>query len=125
MKHLRYFDALARTGHFGRAAKACAISQPALSVQVKELEEILGAPLVERGCPQVRLTAWARRSPNGCAPSCARSTSWATWRGPRTGRWSGRLRVGVIPTMAPYLLPGRQGAVGTYPGISTSISAKP
>ena len=49
MKHLRYFEALAQHGHFGHAAEACAISQPALSLQIKELEEILGAPLVERG----------------------------------------------------------------------------
>ena len=55
LKHLRYFDALARHRHFGRAAEASAISQPALSLQVKELEEILGAPLVERGA-RVSLT---------------------------------------------------------------------
>ena len=56
IKHLRYFVALARHGHFSRAADACAISQPALSVQVKELEDILGAALVERGPRQIRLT---------------------------------------------------------------------
>ena len=56
MKHLRYFDALARHGHFGRAAEACAISQPALSLQMKELEDLLGATLIERGPRQVRLT---------------------------------------------------------------------
>ena len=57
MKHLRYFEALARHRHFGRAAEASAISQPALSLQMKELEEILGAPLIERGPRQIRLTA--------------------------------------------------------------------
>ena len=44
-KQLRYFEALARHGHFGRAADACAISQPALSVQIKELESTLGTAL--------------------------------------------------------------------------------
>lgn len=53
MKHLRYFEALARHRHFGRAAEACAISQPALSLQIKELEDILGTPLVERGARQI------------------------------------------------------------------------
>ena len=56
MKHLRYFEALARVGHFGRAAEVCAISQPALSMQIRELEDIIGAPLVERGARQIRLT---------------------------------------------------------------------
>ena len=56
MKHLRYFAALSRHRHFGRAAQACAISQPALSVQMKELEAILGAPLIERSARQIRLT---------------------------------------------------------------------
>ncbi|MPL92015.1 HTH-type transcriptional regulator CynR [bioreactor metagenome] len=57
MKHLRYFEALARLGHFGRAAEDCAITQPALSMQIRELEEIVGAPLVERAARQIRLTA--------------------------------------------------------------------
>ena len=53
LRQLRYFDALARHAHFGRAAAACAISQPALSMQIKELEEALGAVLIERGARQV------------------------------------------------------------------------
>ena len=57
IRHLRYFEALAQQGHFGRAADVCAISQPALSLQMKELEALLGAPLIERGARQIRLTA--------------------------------------------------------------------
>ena len=48
LKQLHYFDTLARHGHFGRAADACAISQPALSMQIKELEETLATELFER-----------------------------------------------------------------------------
>ena len=55
LKHLRYFEALATHGHFGRAAEACLISQPALSLQIKELENIMGGPLVERAAREVRL----------------------------------------------------------------------
>lgn len=48
LRQLRYVDALARHGHFGRAADACAISQPALSMQIRELEEALGTAIFER-----------------------------------------------------------------------------
>ena len=56
LRQLRYFDALARHGHFGRAAEACSISQPALSMQIKEMEEGLGGTLLERSARQVTLT---------------------------------------------------------------------
>ena len=56
LKQLRYFEALTRQNHFGRAAEVCAISQPALSMQIKEMEAELGAPLFERGAREVHLT---------------------------------------------------------------------
>src|ERR1700730_18729937 len=56
LRQLRYFDALARHGHFGRAAEACSISQPALSMQIREMEEALGGALLERSARQVALT---------------------------------------------------------------------
>ncbi len=105
LKQLRYFEALAAHGHFGRAADACAISQPALSMQIKELEETLGSVLFERGARQVRLTnigaefsARARlilRSVDELGDLVRASQD----------RLVGRLRIGVIPTVAPYLLP--------------------
>src|SRR6478609_5433965 len=48
LRQLRYLDALARHGHFGRAAEECSVSQPALSMQISELENELKAKLVER-----------------------------------------------------------------------------
>lgn len=105
LKHLRYFDSLARHGHFGRAAEACAISQPALSVQMKELEGLVGAPLIERGTRQVRLTglgeAFAERA-RGILRSVEELGDLAR---ASSGTLLGRLRIGVIPTVAPYLLP--------------------
>ena len=56
LKQLRYFEALAQHLHFGMAADTCSISQPALSMQIKELEEIIGIALFERSARQVRLT---------------------------------------------------------------------
>jgi len=105
LKQLRYFEALARHGHFGRAAETCAISQPALSMQIKELEETLGTDLFERSARQVRLTSFgedfALRARDilravGELEDLARASQ---------GGLVGRLRIGVIPTVAPYLLP--------------------
>lgn len=105
MKHLRYFETLARVGHFGRAADECAISQPALSVQMKELEALFGAPLIERGPRQIRLT-WLGEKLAERAREVLRSVD-EIGEMARTaqGSFSGRLRIGVIPTIAPYLLP--------------------
>lgn len=118
MRHLRYFDALARLGHFGRAAEDCAISQPALSMQIKELEEILGAPLVERGARQLRLTElggeFAARV-HGILRSVDELQDLAR---AKHSMLLGRLRIGVIPTVAPYLLPGVITALQhQYPGL--------
>lgn len=105
IKHLRYFAALAQHRHFGRAADACAISQPALSLQIKDLEELIGAQLVERDRRQIRLTGLGETFA-GRAEQILRSVDeladLARASNPSLG---GRLRIGMIPTVAPYLLP--------------------
>lgn len=118
MKHLRYFEALSRHRHFGRAAAGCAVSQPALSVQIKELEALLGTALVERGARQVRLTplgeAFAGRARDILRAVDELGELARAARSPLVGR----LRLGVIPTVAPYLLPGLIKALGArYPGL--------
>ncbi len=105
MKHLRYFDALARAGHFGRAAEACSISQPALSVQIRELEELIGAPLVERGGRSIRLTALGDEFAERAHAILRSVDELEELARVAHGPLSGRLRIGVIPTVAPYLLP--------------------
>jgi len=105
LKHLRYFEALARYGHFGHAANACAISQPALSMQIKELEVLLGTKLFERGARQIRLTHFGEEFAlrvRGIMHSVDELGDLA-----RASRdlLAGQLRIGVIPTIAPYLLP--------------------
>ena len=105
LKQLRYFTALAKHAHFGRAAEACAVSQPALSVQIRELEQSLGMALFERSTRLVRLTGFgeefARR-----ATDILRSVDELgdLARASRDGI-AGQLRLGVIPTVAPYFLP--------------------
>ncbi|MEM1384468.1 MAG: LysR substrate-binding domain-containing protein [Pseudomonadota bacterium] len=105
LKHLRYFEALAHHGHFGRAAEACAISQPALSLQIKELEGLLGAPLVERAARQIRLTGLGESFLARARKILLEVDELDDLVRASTGPLSGRMRLGVIPTVAPYLLP--------------------
>lgn len=106
LRQLRYFEALARMGHFGRAAEASAISQPALSVQVKELEEMLGVELIERSARQVRLTSFGEEFVTRVRDILAAVDELGDLARAARSQLVGRLRIGIIPTMAPYLLPG-------------------
>jgi LysR family hydrogen peroxide-inducible transcriptional activator len=105
LRQLGYFDALARHGHFGRAAAACAISQPALSMQIKELEESLGAVLIERGARQVRLTQFGEEAALRVCDILRSVEELGDFARASRDRLAGRLRIGMIPTIAPYLLP--------------------
>jgi len=118
MKHLRYFDALARLGHFGRAAELCAISQPALSMQIRELETLIGAPLVERGTRQIRLTSLGEEFAARSGAILRSVDDLADLARAAQGPLVGRLRIGVIPTVAPYLLPRViTSLTQAYPGL--------
>lgn len=111
IKQLRYFEALARHGHFGRAAEDCAISQPALSVQIKDLEETLGAPLVERGPKRVRLTSLGEELALRARKILRSVEELGDLARASQNPLLGRLRFGVIPTIAPYFLPGFIGTL--------------
>jgi len=105
LKQLKYLSALEQYRHFGRAAEACAISQPALSMQIRDLEEDLGVKLVERRPGDVTLTEIgievARRGDH--LLSGARDLEdFARHRGRLL---TGNLSLGIIPTLAPYVLP--------------------
>ncbi len=119
LKHFRYFDALARTGHFGRAAEACSISQPALSVQIKELERIVGAPLVERTARQVRLTTLGEEFLARARKVLDDVEEMSELVRSSDDPLQGRLRIGVIPTVAPYLLPKMMSTLAKeFPGLN-------
>ena len=105
LRQLRYFEALARHGHFGRAAEACSISQPALSMQIKELEETLGTELFERSARRVRLTGFGEEFSLRVRDIMASVGELGELARAARSRLAGRLRIGVIPTIAPYLLP--------------------
>ena len=105
LKQFRYFEALARHSHFGRAAEVCAISQPALSMQIRELEETLGAALFERGARQVSLTRFGQDFALRVRGILRAVDELDDLARASHDILTGRLRIGVIPTVAPYLLP--------------------
>jgi LysR family transcriptional regulator, hydrogen peroxide-inducible genes activator len=105
LRQLRYFNALARHGHFGRAADACAISQPAMSMQIKELEEALGGVLLERSARQVALTNVGEEAAQRVRDILRLVDELGDLARASRDRLVGRLRIGMIPTIAPYLLP--------------------
>ncbi len=105
LKHLRYFQALAQHRHFGRAADACAISQPALSLQIKELEALFGVALVERNAREIRLTSVGEALLDKARGILLAVGELDDLARAAKGPLAGRLRMGVIPTVAPYLLP--------------------
>ncbi len=105
LKHFRYFEALARHGHFKHAAEACAISQPALSMQIKELEETLGVELFERVPRKIRLTQFGESFALRVREILLSVDELGDFARASRDQSVGRLRIGVIPTIAPYLLP--------------------
>ena len=105
LKQLKYFDAVVRAGHFGRAAEQCAVTQPALSMQVQELEKALGLQLIERGRKGVMLTDGGREIARRAARVLADVRDLAASAAQQGRLLAGALRFGVIPSVAPYLLP--------------------
>jgi len=105
LRQLRYLSALARHGHFGRAADACAVTQPALSMQIRDLEQTLGVQVVERRPGEVILTDVGREVARRGEDVLAASRDLVDFARHRGGVLTGRLTLGVIPSLAPYLLP--------------------
>lgn len=105
LRQLRYLAALAKHGHFGRAAEACAVTQPALSMQIRDLERMLGVKVVERRPGDVMLTDVGREIARRGEDVLAASRDLVDFARHRGGLLTGRLTLGVIPSLAPYLLP--------------------
>jgi LysR family hydrogen peroxide-inducible transcriptional activator len=105
LRQLRYFVALAETRHFGQAALRCHVTQPALSMQIKELEEGLGAPLIERARRGALLTPAGTEVAQRARRILQSVRDLADVARQHAELLSGPLHVGVIPTIGPYLLP--------------------
>lgn len=105
LKQLRYLDAIARHGHFGKAAAHCAVSQPALSMQIQELEQELGVQLVERRRQGAQLTEAGREVARRAQRILNEVRDIGDFARQSREPLSAAVRLGVIPTVAPYVLP--------------------
>lgn len=107
LRQLQYLKLLAEHASFSRAAEAAHVSQPALSAGVQELEKILGAPVVERTRGNVQLTAVGAEAVRRAEDVLARTEDLVEAARNAGKPLSGRFRLGVIPTIAPFLLPAK------------------
>ena len=122
LRQLQYLKLLAEHGSFSRAADAAHVSQPALSSGVQELERILGAPVVERTRGAVLLTAVGAEAVRRAEDVLARTEDLVEAARNAGKPLSGRFRLGIIPTVAPYLLPQKLGTLrDRYPALRLFI----
>ena len=105
LRQLRYLDALARHRHFGRAAEACTVTQPALSMQIRELEGELGIELVERRPGAAAFTEVGLEVARRAERVLAAVRDIADYARHSHRLLTGPLKLGVIPSLAPYVLP--------------------
>lgn len=105
LKDLRYLLAVADTGHFGRAAERCFVSQPTLSAQLKKLEEYLGVALIERQPRKALLTAAGMQIAERARRIVGASEEIVDIARTHRDPLAGRLRMALLPTIGPYLLP--------------------
>lgn len=105
LTELRYIVAVARERHFGRAAEACFVSQPTLSVAVRKLEEELGVALFERGSNEITVTPIGRRVVAQAQRVLEEAATVKHIAAQGQNDLNGVLRLGVIYTIGPYLLP--------------------
>ncbi|MFT4627826.1 MAG: LysR family hydrogen peroxide-inducible transcriptional activator [Myxococcota bacterium] len=122
LRQLEYVVTLADTGQFVEAARVCAVSQPALSKQVRAVEEQLGVQLFERVRPRVIITPAGAEVVRRARALLADARDLVAAAGTFTGSPTGVVRLGVIPTVAPYGLPGLLMKVRRrFPGVSFVI----
>jgi LysR family transcriptional regulator, hydrogen peroxide-inducible genes activator len=105
LRQMRYAQIIAEEGHFGRAAQRCHVTQPALSQQMRQLEERCGSPIFDRLGKSVRPTPFGRDFLMRAARVLSAAQDLETFSDLTAGRPARPLRFGLIPTVAPYLLP--------------------
>ncbi|SAI66428.1 LysR family transcriptional regulator [Bordetella ansorpii] len=123
LRHLRYFSALAEELHFGRAAARLSISQPPLSVAIKQLEDSVGARLFERNNKEVRLTAAGRALRASARKILAQAEEAALGARDAAAGLAGRLRIGFVGAMLYRGLPqALRSFQARYPGVRITLT---
>jgi LysR family hydrogen peroxide-inducible transcriptional activator len=123
LKQMRYAVAVAHAGHFGRAAEACAVSQPALSQQILALEGLCGTTLFDRLKSGVRPTPFGREFVALAQDVIGRADALEAFTLGHAGQPTRPVRFGLIPTVAPYLLPEIFPALTAgLPGLDFTVS---
>jgi len=105
LRDLLYLAAVAKHLHFGRAAEECNISQPTLSMQLKKLEDTLGVQLFERTNKSVMLTPIGKDITQRAERILSEAAQIRTLAKASKDPFAGEIRLGIFPTLAPYLLP--------------------
>src|SRR6266446_10216258 len=118
MQQLRYVVAVARARNFSRAAEQCHVSQPSLSQQIQKLEDELGERLFDRMKREAKLTAHGEAFLHHAVAILAELDAAKREATDAKDLLSGAFAIGVLPTIAPYLLPGvMEGFAKKYPGV--------
>ncbi|MDB5758771.1 MAG: hydrogen peroxide-inducible s activator [Burkholderia sp.] len=105
LTELKYIVAVAREKHFGHAAEACFVAQPTLSVAIKKLEDELGVPIFERGGSEISMTPLGVQIVAQAERVLEQTAAIREIAKQNKDPLTGQLRLGVIYTVAPYLLP--------------------
>jgi LysR family hydrogen peroxide-inducible transcriptional activator len=105
LRDLHYLLALAEHEHFGRAAKACGVSQPTLSVQIRKLEDLMGVVLFERSSKTAAPTSACLQLIDHARHAVTSTEAMLATARSLRDPLAGGFRLGIIPTLAPYLLP--------------------
>jgi LysR family transcriptional regulator, hydrogen peroxide-inducible genes activator len=122
LQDLRYFVAVAEQKHFGRAAQACDVSQPTLSSQIRKLEGQLGVTLLERTNKRVELTSVGSRILVHAQKALEEAGQMEEVARGARDPLEGPLKLGVIPTLAPYLMPLiLKPLKESYPGLTIEL----
>lgn len=121
LRQLEYLVALAREKHFGRAAEACHVTQPTLSAAIRQLEDDLGAPIVERGHRFVGMTAQGRLVLEHAHRMLAEAENLRWGLEEIDKGLTGRLRIGAIPTALPIVSQLTGPFYGKFPGVTVTV----